>query len=217
MGTIQRNINESDITLKVSKILFDLMKKDSRFKVSMTRTKDEMVSLEQRTQILSDTKSDLLVSIHVNSSPEKRARGAEFYFQNQLAPDEESLFLAHQESEGGADSLKQATYTFVDDSGASSEVKAILTDLLDGDRILRSSQLAKKLKENWTGHKKSKAYSIRQAPFFVLSQARVPSALIELGFLTNPDDFKDLTSPTAQQRMAQNIFSALIAYRESID
>lgn len=215
-GTVQNQVEEAVLTLKVSKLVADLLKKDPRFRVHLSRTKDETLSLPARAQLAGNVKADLLVSIHVNSSPEKKARGAEFYFQNQLAPDEESMFLAHQESLDEPDATV-ATYSLVESSKASPEVKAILNDLLDSDRIVRSSQLSKNLKLKWTGYKKSKANSIRQAPFFVVSQARIPATLVELGFLTNADDFRDLTDPSAQKRMAQNIYSALVAYKESID
>lgn len=216
-GTTKEQIYESNINLKISTELMHLLKEDSRFKVKLTRQDDSTVSLTQRAKLAAPRNADLLVSIHVNSSPEYRARGAEFYFQNQLAPDEESMFLAHQESSEGATGEVEP-YPIVQKIRSSPEVKSIVNDLLDSHRVIMSSQLSKSLKQNWAGYKKSKAHSrIRQAPFYVLNQAKIPAALVEVGFLTNTDDYKDLTNPTALKKMAQNIYSALIEYKDSID
>lgn len=216
-GTTKEHIFESEINLKISQQLKALLKEDPRFKVKTTRENDTTVSLAQRAQQAVSQNADILLSIHVNSSPEGRARGAEFYFQNQLAPDEESMYLAHQESADGLPGELEP-YPTVLKIRSSPEVKAIVNDLLDSSRVLQSSFLSKNLKKNWSGYKKINSHSrIRQAPFFVLSQARIPAALVEVGFLTNSEDYKDLTNPVAQKRMAQNIYSALIEYKESID
>lgn len=220
-GTVRAGVMESNITLAVSRELQALLKKDKRFQVTLTRDTDSGVTLSRRAKMAKEKKADIFLSIHVNSSPDQRARGAEFYFQNQLPPDEESMFLAHQEqaSDSGETSDKDLplTYEFIERSNYPSEIASIATDLLDSDRILRSSELSKNLKLSWKGSRKSKSNSIRQAPFYVLSQMRVPSSLVELGFLTNSEDFRELTDPNAQKRMAADLHRGLIAYKESID
>jgi N-acetylmuramoyl-L-alanine amidase len=162
-------------------------------------------------------KADLFLSIHVNSNPDSKAHGAEFYFQNQLPPDEESMFLAHRENSDDGAAGHAIPYEFLEKNSYPIEMTSIIGDLLDSDRILRSSQLSKALKSQWRGSKKSKSNSIRQAPFYVLSQMPAPSSLIELGFLTNPSDLSDLTNPVTQKRMAEDIYRGLIAYKESMD
>jgi N-acetylmuramoyl-L-alanine amidase len=217
-GATKADIYESEITLSVAKKLADILRSDSRFKVSLTRTTDDHLSLIQRSQLAKDKATDLFLSIHVNSSPDTKAKGAEFYFQNQLAPDEESMFLAHRENdlETGTAERDPHSYPFVEQAGYPPEVTAILTDLLDSNRLLNSSLLCKSLRTTWRGHGKGKSSSVRQAPFFVLSQITVPSALVELGYLTNPDDLQLLTDPKAQARMAEDLYLGLLQYRESI-
>lgn len=214
-GTMRAAIKESEITLAVSRQLFELLRKDKRFKARLTRDDDRRLSLSTRARLAREHKADVFVSVHVNSNPDPKARGAEFYFQNQLPPDEESMFLAHRENEiDGAD--EQATYEFVAKSNYPPEVAAIVTDLLDSDRILRSSQLSTALKTSWRANRKGKSNSVRQAPFYVLSQMQTPSALVELGFLTNNEDYAELTNPSAQAKMAEDLYRGLIQYRESI-
>ena len=218
-GTVRKTAMESDITLAVSRELHALLKKDKRFQVSLTRESDASVTLSRRAKIAKEKKADVFLSIHVNSSPDPRARGAEFYFQNQLPPDEESMFLAHQENlaaEGGEKDMP-LTYDFIERNNYPAEITSIVTDLLDSDRVLRSSELSKTLKLSWKGSRKSKSNSVRQAPFYVLSQMRMPSSLVELGFLTNSDDYRELTDPSVQKRMAADLHRGLVAYKESID
>lgn len=212
-GTTKDGIHEADITLSVSQRLFAHLQKDSRFQVELTRDEDRSLKLNERSKMAKDSHADLFLSIHVNSSPDTHARGAEFYFQNQLPPDEESMFLAHRENDAGESDSKQ-TYDFTEKNSYPSDVNAILTDLLDSDRILRSSQLTKTLKLAWRGTRKGQSHTLRQAPFHVLSQICTPSALVELGFLTNREDFKMLTDPRLQEQMAEDLYQGLIHYQE---
>lgn len=224
-GACRAQVQESEITLKVALKLKEKLQRDKRFKVFMTRQTDEKVTLSGRTQRALQALDEkaraqgaIFLSVHVNSSPDAHARGAEFYFQNQLPPDEDSMYLAHQENEReeGEGNVTR-NYDFVEHAGLPTEVSTIVTDLLDGDRVLKSSQLSKALKRNWHGSKKSKTNSVRQAPFFVLSQLTIPSSLVELGFLTNGDDARDLVNPAAQERMADDLYRGLIEYKESMD
>lgn len=216
-GAVQGEVRESDITLAVSRKLHALLKADKRFEPRLTRDEDVFVALPDRARMANPVTTDLFVSIHVNSSPDKRARGAEFYFQNQLAADEESMFLAHKENLSAQDEGYQPKpYDFLAKNSYPNDVAAIVTDLLDGQRVLQSSELSRSLKISWRGHKKSRTNSIRQAPFFVLSQMRVPSTLVELGFLTNKDDYSELINEKSQDKMAQDLYRGLVAYSESL-
>lgn len=215
-GAVRQNTKEADITLNVGRKLFDLLKKDKAFKPVLTREGDRSISLNERAQVARQRKADVFLSIHVNSSPDNKAHGAEFYFQNQLPPDEESMLLAHRENSedgGGA----RIPYSYLEKNSLPNDVSTIVGDLLDGDRVLRSSMLSKSLKLSWRGSKKSKTNSIRQAPFYVLSQMTVPSSLVELGFITNAADLQELTSEASQKRMAEDIYRGLKSYKDAVD
>jgi N-acetylmuramoyl-L-alanine amidase len=216
-GAVREGLNEAAITLEVGKQLFALLKKDSRFKAYITRDENVFVSLPARAELAKTKKADVFISIHVNSSPDPKAHGAEFYFQNQLPPDEESMALAHKENSQGESGGSGPQYAFIENNRLPADVSAIVGDLLDADRVLKSSQLSKALRTSWRGSRKSKNGSIRQAPFFVLSQMTPPSTLVELGFLTHPDDVADLTNSASQKRMAEDIYRGLISYKESMD
>lgn len=215
-GAVRDGTAESEITLKVGRFLHEMLSSDHRFQSSLTRNEDHFLTLGDRARIAHNKKADLFVSIHVNSNPDPRARGAEFYFQNQLPPDEESMRLAHTENGGELESAS-GKYEFLEQNEYSSDVASIVSDLLDSNRVFRSSQLSKILKENWTGSQKTRSASVLQAPFYVLSQIKAPSTLVELGFITNPQERKDLTAPAIQRQMAEDLYRGLVKFKESLD
>ena len=216
-GAVRDGVLESRITLEVALKLAARLEKDRRFKVHLTRRGDQSLTLFDRALAAKEKDADVFVSIHVNSNPDAGARGAEFYFQNQLAPDEESMMLAHRENSEGEEQRKSVEYGFLERHRYPADVSSIVKDLLDGDRVLKSSQLAKSLKTSWRGSRKTKSSTVRQAPFYVLSQMTSPSALVELGFLTNPEEMKELQTAAVQNRMADDLFRGLVEFKESMD
>ena len=214
-GTVKRGLQESKTALDVAKRLAEKLRRSGKFRVSLTRDGDHHVSLLDRVHIAEEMHGDLLISIHVNSNPDPRAKGAEFYFQNQLAGDEESMALAHRENtEGSGEGVNDPNPAI---QNASPQVRAILEDLLNTDRIRQSSMLCTALKIHWRGNKKRKSSSIRQAPFVVVSEVHMPATLVELGFVSNPEDYKALTSSDYLEMAAQSLFDGIKAYQESLD
>lgn len=212
-GTTREQVTESLTSLDVAKRLALKLKKDHGFKITLTRTDDRQLGLADRVQIADLAGGDVYLSIHVNSSPDAKARGAEFYFQNELATDEEAMFLAHRENAAPEPGAARATYPVLKNTKPA--VRAILEDLLDADRIHQSSVLASFLKSNWHGHKKTS--SIHQAPFFVVSGVHMPATLVELGFVTNSEDYQALTDEDYLNRAAQSLYEGLKEYKDSLD
>jgi N-acetylmuramoyl-L-alanine amidase len=219
VGAARGNIKESEIALKVSLLLADMLKSDARFRVSMTRTKDAYVSLGDRTRMAKDLNADVFVSIHVNSSQDPRARGKEFYFQNQLPADEEALFLASRENLESDSAEEAAANNQVEALSSNSDLKRILEDLNRNYRIVSSSQLSKKLLESWTslGPPQRGSRAIRQAPFRVVSDINIPSVLVELGFLTHPQERQRLVDSDYQKTLAKSLHDGLIQFKETMD
>lgn len=214
-GTTRADLRESETALAVAKRLAAKLAHDRSFRVTMTRAEDREVSLMNRVHIAEKAGGDIFVSIHVNSSTDARARGAEFYFQNQLAADEESMFLAHKENtspDSTADASAGPSF-----GNVTPAVQAILEDMLRTDRINQSSLLCKSLKSHWRGINKRKSSSLHQAPFVVISEVHIPAALVELGFATNTEDYKALTDSHYLDLAAQSLYDGLVAYKELLD
>ncbi len=218
-GAVYGKAREAEISLSVAQELKKLLSANSQFEASMTRTQNQNVSLQDRVEIAEKTNADLFISIHTNASPDYRARGVEFYFQNQLPPDEESLFLANSENQA----IKEMKNNVADDFTKKGDVLAIVEDLKRRTKMHQSHILSKKLLASWAaspqigynGHKEGS--TIRQAPFFVISKTNVPSVLVELGFISNPKEAERLVKPAVQKEIAQRIYQGILSYKEMID
>lgn len=217
-GAVRGKLREAEIALKVSLLLAEHLRRDSRFRVSLTRTSDENVGLKERVRIAKDRQADLFLSIHLNSSRSRLAEGKEFYFQNQMPADEESMFLAAQENQEsaslGEDDNKGDTLS------TASDLKRIIEDLRRNQRIHSSSELSQILHEQWTDSHPERnvgSRSIRQAPFYVVVNVPAPSVLVELGFLTHPVEGPRLAKADYQQELARSLYEGLVKYKERID
>jgi len=202
-------IQEKNIALSVGLELYQLLLKDKRFVPLLTRDKDEFIVLANRPEKAIKEKADVFVSIHANSSPISTARGTEFYFENQVATDEETQLLANREN-----NVKALKGTLTPDQ--KTDLENIMTDLNHHEHMIMSQQLSQLLLESFQGHLKIKTRAIRQAPFHVLS-VPMPSTLIELGFVSNPEEARWLATSEIQKKMARAIYAGLKRFKEKLD
>ncbi|TWI77407.1 N-acetylmuramoyl-L-alanine amidase [Desulfobotulus alkaliphilus] len=198
----QRGVLEKDINLQISKILADKLRKELNCEVILTRDSDVYLSLEERTRFANQHKADLFLSIHTNAAMNRNAHGIETYFLN-LATDEESIAVAAREN---ATSTKNI-----------SDLQTILNDLMQNAKINESSRLASYVQRGMVDSVKPHYSNIRdngvkQAPFYVLLGAQMPSILIEAGFITNPRECQRLTTPQYQNRIADGIVEGIRRY-----
>lgn len=215
-GAVYGPAKEADLVLTVAEKLKTLLEKDPQFKVTLTRNLNKSLSLPQRVAMAEQVKADIFVSLHANAAADQRAKGVEFFFQNYLPPDEESLYLASQENQIVTNGNEVLDIP-VEDLSKKSDVTAIIEDLNRQHRIQSSLRLSQTLNTIWTNDAKSPQAVIKQAPFYVLSKTSMPSVLIEIGFLTNPTEAKKLLTAEYQKNLAQKIYSALLTYKEKID
>lgn len=217
-GAVRGSLVESEIALQVSRYLADILRADPRFKVSMTRTGDQRVPLSKRTKLARQAGADLFISIHLNSSPDPRAHGTEIYFQNQLPADEEALYLVARENEEENTKVSQPAKAN-EPISVKTDLTRILEDLHRNNRIRESSELSKILYEALTRKGEGPRFSsraIRQAPFHVVSEIDIPSVLVELGFLSHPQEGPRLKQPAYQKELARLLAEGLIKYKESL-
>lgn len=213
-GANRGKIVESKITLDITKKLNALLADNPQFQVRLTRNDDTALSLEHRAEFARKENADLFISIHANSSEDTHARGIEFYVQNQLPADEESLFLASRENqnEGNTDSKPQV------DKATLSDVRTIVEDLKHNYKLTASHELSQLFLKLWqTEHTRKNSRSIRQAPFYVISDINIPSVLVEVGYITHPEEGRLLLDSAYQQRIANNLFSGVLKFKEIMD
>ena len=210
-GAVYAGVKEADLVLSVSQKLKRLFENDTRFRIQMTRDEDRTLTLQERVHNAEILQADLIVSIHANASVDRRARGVEFYVQNPLPNDEDSLFLAHQESQ------IVASKDFHEDDSLSraKDVAAIIEDLHRQNKFFKSLELSELLKKSWQNSRPKSLVSIKQAPFYVISQGRIPSVLIEIGFLSHPQESLLLKDLHYQTEIAHIIHQGILKYLDA--
>jgi N-acetylmuramoyl-L-alanine amidase len=198
-----KGVHEKDVVLQIARRLAQKMRQELKCEVFLTRSRDEFLTLEERTAIANTKNADLFISIHTNSHKDNRAYGIETYFLN-LATDDDAIRVAAMEN---ATSTKNI-----------SDLQTILFDLMQNAKINESSRLAGYIQGSMVGHLKSKRYSrikdkgVKQAPFYVLLGAQMPSVLVETSFISNPRECKRLITPKYQDRLCEAIILGIKKY-----
>lgn len=202
-GAIGPNkVYEKDIVLAIAKSLKKTLEERTDCEVFLTRTHDRFVSLEERTAIANAKKADLFISIHTNAHEDKSLHGIETYFLN-LAKDKESARVAAFENATSAKKI--------------SDLEKILHDLMLNTKVNESRQLAKEVHKNLVRNLKTDYQNVRdlgtkQAPFYVLLGAEMPSILIESAFITNEMEESRLRDKTYQDNIATAITAGIQSY-----
>jgi len=204
-GAVSNGLREKDINLRFSKMVGQKLK-EKGFNVVYTRTTDKFIPLEQRTAMANVKKADLFISIHCNANRSKKINGMETYSLN-LAKSKDAVRIAARENAVDPRSI--------------SDLQFILTDLMVSSKIKESRDLAKDVQSNtvtrvrrrWKLNNKG----TREAPFYVLMGAKMPSVLVELGYLTNYTEAKRLKSDAYLEYMARGIVDGVLAYKGKIE
>jgi len=170
----------------------------------LTRDRDQEVALEDRPAFANNYKADLFVSIHANAFRSEGARGSEVYFLSYQATDDASERLAN--NEGGGIAPPTA-------APAGSDLALILWDMAQAEHLEESSSLASRIQEELAEVTGSQSRGVKQAPFRVLVGAAMPAVLLELGFLTHPDDVARLSNPEFVTHLAAGITAAWQQFR----
>jgi len=195
-------LHEKDLTLAIARELKKAIERKTGCEVILTRTDDRFMSLEDRTAFANKHKADLFISIHTNAHEDKTRRGTETYFLN-LAKDKESARVAALEN---AASQKKM-----------SDLEGILRELMRNTKISESSRLARDVQANIV-HKVRPQYrelrdlGTKQAPFFVLVGAEMPSILVETAFITNDAEERLLKDKSFQRSVAAGISGGIESY-----
>jgi N-acetylmuramoyl-L-alanine amidase len=201
------NVTEKAIVLEFGRRLRDRLGKTGKYRVLMTRSDDEYVPLADRVRFARANKAALFISIHADALPrsEGDARGASIYTLSDTASDAEAAHLA--EKENRADVIAG-----VDLTSEPSDVADILIDLAQRETRAFSTQFARTLSGELKNVARMHKNPLKSAGFRVLKAPDVPSVLIELGYVSNRSDLKQITSNTWQSRTSDAIVQAVGTY-----
>lgn len=198
-------ILEKEITLKISKKIGDLIEEAGPFEVSYTREEDVFVSLRERKKFAQRQNADLMISIHADSLKQLFVRGATIYTLAKKATDALSQEIA--DSENLADVVAGLAAPDSQD-----DVTDILADLTLRETSRFSLHFSTLLVERMASEVAMIKNPQRAASFAVLKNAEVPSALVELGYLSNEEDEKLLNDSAWQDKVAVIVASAVKAF-----
>jgi N-acetylmuramoyl-L-alanine amidase len=201
-------ITEKEVVLTFARTLKAKLDANGRYEVHLTRNDDTFLPLRERVEIAQKKGANLFLSIHADYFPNKvdKATGATVYTLSEEASDEEARALAAKENFSDA-------LAGIELPSDSDEVLAnILIDLAQRETQNRSVVFARSIVGELAGKNALHTKKLRSAGFRVLKAPDVPSVLLELGFLSNPDDEKRLTSEAWRNRTADAVADSIDAY-----
>ncbi len=194
---------EKDITLDVARRLKAAIEARLGIRVLLTREDDRLVPLDDRASIANNNKADLLISIHVNASPRRDARGAEVFYL--------SLDGLSAETRRMAENPQGKTLPTL--GGGSRDIELILWETAQARHMAESAVLAGFIEEELRKSTEMSLRALQQASFRVLVGANMPAVLVEIGFISNPDQEKQLTTDGYKNQVVQAIYDAIVRYR----
>ena len=200
-------LQEKEVTLDIAKQLTRMLERNSKFKVINTREEDVFIPLWKRTQIANNVNGDMFISIHANSTAKSSAVNGFETFLLRIGKSHEAVEVAKRENsvillEDKKDKYKKltdeelilATITQNADMKASEDLASIIQD-----------NLAKKLT-------KSRNRGVKQAGFHVLVGASMPNVLVEVGFLSNKEEAKNLSKYQHRRKIASALYQAIVEF-----
>lgn len=205
-------LKEKDIVLDISLKLKEILENTYGYEIILTRNKDVYLSLDKRTALANKSKADLFVSVHVNAHESSKAGGIETYFLN-WTDDKEAIKVAAREN---AITVKKM-------ETAHTELGMILNSLAresKRDESLRLAHLIQKsLMKNIKGNSKYrfvKNLGVKQALFYVLVGASMPSVLVELSFISNPKEERLLGYSGYRKELAKALAKGIRKYADTV-
>jgi N-acetylmuramoyl-L-alanine amidase len=193
-----------DVALRLGKIIHQRL---PGAEVVYTRSDDTFIPLEERTRVANESKADLFISIHANSSHDHAARGIETYYLN-LKGSPDAMEVAARENATAQESIH--------------DLEDIVKKIARSEKIDESREFAADIQESLAKriqklNRTVKDRGVRKAPFVVLVGADMPSILTEISFLSNPADEQLLKKPEHRQRVAEGLYQGVANYLQSLN
>jgi N-acetylmuramoyl-L-alanine amidase len=198
---------EKDLVLSVAERLRVRLEEGLGIKVVLTRTADYYVGLKERTAIANNNNADLFLSIHANATFRRDIDGYETYYLSLNSSDKEARSYA--EAENRALGVRG-------DENDKALLEAILWDMAQTAYIKESSDLARMVQKSLVADLKGRDRGVRQAPLAVLMGARMPAALVEIGYISNPEQEVKLNRRSHQDQIAKALYRAIEDYHRAL-
>jgi N-acetylmuramoyl-L-alanine amidase len=197
-GTLEKNV-----TLSVARRLKAALETRLGVRAILTRDADETVGLDERAAVANNNKADLFISLHANASLRPTASGAEVFYLSLAEYGDQAQRVARGESE--------SLPVF---GGGTRDIEVILWEMAQARYIEQSARLAQAVEQALRERVPMSPRAIQQAPFRVLVGANMPAVLVEMGFITNPEQEDQLSSETFQATVVQALVDSVVRFRD---
>ncbi len=211
-GAVGASSKEKNINLKVAQLFGKYVEKNCPdVKVIYTRTSDVFVTLQGRANIANNAKADLFVSVHTNSVAKgKTARGFEVYTLGMHRATDNLNVAKRENSVITLEADYKERYQGFDPNSSESY---IMFEYMQDKNMENSVKFAKLVQNNVCSTANRVNKGVKQAGFLVLRETSMPSVLIELGFISTPEEERQLNDSKVQDQIARGIFNAFQSYR----
>ncbi|HXM69492.1 MAG TPA: N-acetylmuramoyl-L-alanine amidase, partial [Thermoanaerobaculia bacterium] len=203
-------IYEKELTLAAAKELKRQLEASGRYQVVLTRDKDVFLPLRERVQLARTARAELFISLHADSIGSDSIVGSSVYTLSEKASDAQAAALAANENK--ADTIAGANL-----DGYSGEVADILIDLAQRETKNDSAKYAHDLVQELDRSGRMLEHASRSAGFAVLKAPDVPSVLLEMGYLSNPQEERELRDPAYRVRLMTAVKRAVDIYFAALD
>ena len=198
---------EKNLVLGFALALRDRIEQGGKYRVVMTRTDDTFIPLADRVRVARNNRAALFVSIHADALPRREgdAQGATIYTLSDKASDAEAERLA--EAENKADAIGGVNLT-----EEPTDVADILIDLAQRETRTFSNRFARLLMSEMKTTARMHKHPLKSAGFRVLKAPDVPSVLVELGYVSNKADLRQMVSEDWRSRTVRSVAKAVEAF-----
>ena len=203
---------EKEATLGLVKTIRETLVKKG-YRVVTTRDTDASVGLDDRAAQANAAKADVFLSIHCNASRAASAHGTEVYYLSLDASDRAAAAVAEKENRSGDATPTPSAET----NAALRDLDLILWDLAQNQHLSASSRLAEIIQRDFNQLLGITTRGVKQAPFKVLIGVNATAVLVEVAFITNPEEEKKLGSEEFRQQVADTLAGSLELYFKAAD
>ena len=196
---------EKDITLAVARRLRNRIESQLGLRVVLTRTADTTVALDERAAIANNNRADLFISLHTNASVRESATGAEIFYLSLAEYNEEA-----REASGFTGQPVPVV------GGGSRTLDIVPWEMAQLAYVDQSARWAGTVADELSLRLPMSPRGLQQAPFRVLVGANMPAVLVEMGFLSNPDQEAQLASTRFQNAIVNGLLRSIIRYRDDV-
>ena len=197
---------EKDVTLGIARRLQAAVQRRLGLRVVLTRSGDTTVSLDERAAIANNNRADLFISLHANASMRETASGAEVFYLSPTEYDQEPGDVRT----GGGERIPVV-------GGGTRILDIVRWERAQLRFVDRSARWAQTVAEELRDRLPMSPRGVQQAPLRVLVGANMPAALVEIGFISNPDQEVQLNSPAFQNAVVEGLLRSIVRFRELVE